>query len=243
PEVQNVIFMVGMKFGAAQKQAETWAINTYLPASICQKFSQSKIVAFSTANVYPLTPVKLGGSRESDATGPIGEYAQSALGRERIIAYFSETLEIPCTLIRLSYATELRYGVLLDIAEKVFRSQPIDLTMGHVNTIWQGDANEYVLRSFSLAQVPPAVLNVTGPELVSVRQVAHEFAARFGKSPNFTGTEADTALLCNAAHCHRLFGYPRVPLQQMIEWIAHWIKIGGTTLGKPTHYEVRTGEF
>ena len=243
PEVENIIYMAGMKFGATGKAPETWAINTYLPGMVAQKFKSSKIVLFSTGNVYPLAPVKLGGCTEADSTNPVGEYAQSALGRERIFEYFSRQLKIPGVAIRLNYAIDLRYGILLDVAQKVFQRQPLDLSMGHVNVIWQGDANAVVLRALAMAQIPPAILNVTGPETVSIRQLAKKFGEIFQIEPVFENTEAETALLSNASRCHQRFGYPAVSLQQMIEWVAHWVKIGGPTLAKPTHYETRDGRF
>jgi dTDP-4-dehydrorhamnose reductase len=243
PEIENLIYMAGMKFGATGKAAEAWAMNTFLPGMVAQKFKASRIALFSTGNVYPLTPVKLGGCAENDPVNPIGEYAQSALGRERIFEYFSRELNIPGVIIRLNYAIDLRYGILLDVAQKVFARQPIDLTMGHVNVIWQGDANAVVLRAFEIAETPPAILNVTGPETVSIRQLAKKFGEILQAEPVLENTEAESALLSNASRCHRLFGYPAVTLQQMIEWVAHWVKIGGPTLAKPTHYETRDGKF
>ena len=243
PEVPNVIYLAGMKFGATGKAAETWATNTFLPGIAAQKFQNSRIVLFSTGNVYPLTSVKSGGSTEDDATNPVGEYAQSALGRERIFEYFSRTLQIPGAVIRLNYAIDLRYGILLDVAQKVFQRRPVDLAMGQVNVIWQGDANAAVLRAFEICQTPPTILNVTGPETVSIRQLAKKFGTIFQFEPIFENTEADTALLSNASRCHQLFGYPTVSLQQMIEWVAHWVKISGPTLAKPTHFETRDGRF
>lgn len=243
PEVENVIYMAGMKFGSTDKAAETWAINTYLPGMVAQKFKSSRIVLFSTGNVYPLTPVRLGGCTEDDPVNPIGEYAQSALGRERIFEYFSRELEIPGVIIRLNYAIDLRYGILLDVAQKVFQRRPIDLTMGYVNVIWQGEANAVVLRAFELCETPPAILNVTGPETVSIRELAKKFGEIFQTEPRFENFEAETALLSNASRCHRLFGPSTVSLAQMIAWVAHWVKISGPTLAKPTHYETRDGKF
>lgn len=243
PEVENVIYLAGMKFGATGKAAETWATNTFLPGIAAQKFKNSRIVLFSTGNVYPLTPIKFGGSTEDDPTNPIGEYAQSALGRERIFEYFSRVLQIPGAVIRLNYAIDLRYGILLDVAQKVFQRRTVDLAMGNVNVIWQGDANAAVLRAFEICQTPPVILNVTGPETVSIRQLAKNMGAIFQIEPIFENVEADTALLSNASRCHQLFGYPAASLQQMIEWVAHWVKISGPTLAKPTHYETRDGKF
>jgi dTDP-4-dehydrorhamnose reductase len=243
PEVENLIYLAGMKFGATGKAAETWAINTFLPGMVAQKFKSSRIVLFSTGNVYPLTPVKWGGSTETDPTDPVGEYAQSALGRERIFEYFSRELNISGVIIRLNYAIDLRYGILLDVAQKVFQRQAIDLVMGHVNVIWQGDANTVVLCALAMAQTPPAILNVSGPETVSIRQLARKFGEIFRIEPVFEHAEAETALLSNASRCHQRFGYPAVSLQQMIEWVGHWVKINGPTLAKPTHYETRDGKF
>ncbi len=240
PEAENVIYLAGMKFGATGKAAETWAMNTFLPGMVAQKFKSSRIVLFSTGNVYPLTPV---GCTEDDPVNPIGEYAQSALGRERIFEYFSRELKIPGVIIRLNYAIDLRYGILLDVAQKVFQRRPIDLTMGHVNVIWQGEANAVVLRAFGLCETPPAILNVTGPETVSIRQLAKKFGEIFKIEPRFENAEAETALLSNASRCHRLFGAPAVSLAQMIAWVAHWVKISGPMLAKPTHYETREGKF
>jgi len=243
PDAANLLFMAARKFGSTGAEHLTWAMNTLLPALVADRYAASRIVAFSSGNVYPLLPVAQGGATEDMTPGPIGEYAQSVLGRERIFQFFSERNRTPVTLLRLNYAIDLRYGVLLDIGQKVFERQPIDVTMGHVNVIWQGDANSIALRSFVLAQSPPAILNVTGPETVPVRWIARRFGERFGIEPAFEGTEAGTALLSNAAQCHRLFGYPSVTIEQMIEWVADWIGMGGATLAKPTHFERRDGRF
>jgi nucleoside-diphosphate-sugar epimerase len=243
PNIENVVYMIGMKFGSTGREAETWAVNAFLPGVVANKFKASRIVLFSTGNVYPLTPLKYGGCKETDAVAPLGEYAQSALGRERIFEYFCQKLQITSVIIRLNYAIDLRYGVLLDIAQKIFHQQPIDLTTGHANVIWQGDENAIALRAFDLAQTPPFVLNVTGPEIISIRKLAQQFGELFQIAPIFTGSEAETALLSDASQCHRLFGYPQVTLEQMIRWVAHWVKISGPTLAKPTHFEIRTGKF
>jgi len=243
PDAPNVIFMAGRKFGSTGAEWLTWAMNTYLPGMIAERYRYSRIVAFSSGNVYPLVPVKQGGATESTPPEPLGEYAQSVLGRERMFQHFSCLHGTPVTLLRLNYAIDLRYGVLLDVGQKVFERRPVDLRMGHANVIWQGDANSICLRAFALCQSPPVVLNVTGPETVSIRWAAQRFAARFGIDPIFEGVEAETALLNNAARCHQLFGYPSVTLEQMIEWTADWIGIGGPTLNKPTHFETRDGRF
>ena len=243
PDIQNVILMAGRKFGSADNESLTWAMNGYMPGRVAEKFRSSRLVVFSTGNVYPLTPVSHGGATESSPVNPVGEYAQSCLSRERICAYFSSQFGTPMAILRLNYAIDLRYGILLDIAEKVYAEEPISLQMGNVNVIWQGDANAIALRAFSHCQSPPLVLNVTGPETVSIRYLASCFGAIFNKSPHFEGEEASTALLSSASRCHQLFGYPRVSLGQMIEWVAEWVRIGGPTLHKPTHFEVRDGKF
>jgi nucleoside-diphosphate-sugar epimerase len=243
PDAPNVLFMAARKFGSTGNEHLTWAMNTLLPALVAERYPTSRIVAFSTGNVYPFVPVDLGGATEETPPGPVGEYAQSALGRERMFQFFSERHHTPVMLLRLNYAIDLRYGVLLDIGQKVFERRPIDLAMGHVNVIWQGDANSVALRSFALAQSPPAVLNLTGPETVAVRWIARRFGERFGVEPILEGTESATALLSNAARCYKLFGYPSVTVEQMIEWVAGWVGMGGSTLAKPTHFEARDGRF
>jgi len=243
PDAQNVLYMAARKFGSTGAEYLTWAMNTLLPALVAERFAGSRIVAFSTGNVYPLVPVTQSGATEATPVEPVGEYAQSALGRERMFEYFSRKNGTPVMLLRLNYAIDLRYGVLLDIGQKVFERRPIDLSMGHVNVIWQGDANSVALRSFKLSQSPPAVLNITGPETVSVRWLARRFGERFGIEPTLEGTEAATALLSNAGRCHTIFGYPSVTVEQMIDWVADWIAMGGSTLAKPTHFETRDGRF
>ena len=243
PDAPNVLYMAARKFGSTGAEHLTWAMNTLLPALVADRYAASRIVAFSTGNVYPLVPVTQGGASEDTPTGPVGEYAQSAVGRERIFEYFSQRNKTPVMFLRLNYAIDLRYGVLLDIGQKVFERRRIDVSMGHVNMIWQGDANSIALRSFALCQSPPAALNVTGPETVPVRWIARRFGERFGVEPMIEGVESETALLSNAARCHRLFGYPTVTVEQMIEWVAEWIGMGGATLSKPTHFETRDGRF
>ena len=243
PKVKNIIFLAGMKFGSEENLSLTWAINSYLPAIIANHFTDSRIVAFSTGCVYPLVPVSSGGSLETDAPGPVGEYAQSCLGRERMFEYGSLNHGTPITLIRLNYAVEMRYGVLVDIALKVWKRQPVDLTMGHFNVIWQGDANAMILRSLKYCSSPPRILNITGPEILSVREVALQFGNYFNVVPEFRGEEANTALLSNAKESFRLFGYPKVSAEKMIAWIAEWIIHEGRLLDKPTHFEVRDGKY
>jgi nucleoside-diphosphate-sugar epimerase len=235
--------MAGQKFGTTGNPAQTWAMNTYLPALVAERFVAARIVVFSTGNVYPLTPVVQGGSLEIDPPAPVGEYASSCLGRERMFEYFSRTLHLRCAIMRLNYAIDLRYGVLLDIAQKVKQGQPVDLSMGAANVIWQGDANAWALALLNHCSSPPFVVNVTGPEIVSVRRAAEQLGERFGVQPIFVGSEAPNALLNNAAQAQRLFGYPRVSLHQMIDWTAAWVEVDGTTLNKPTHFEARDGRF
>lgn len=243
PDSPNVVYMVGMKFGSTGQEALTWATNAYLPAIVSRRFRRSRIVAFSTGNVYGLTPVGSGGSREDDPLDPDGDYAMSCLGRERIFEHFSRKLGIPMAIIRLNYATELRYGVLVDLAERVLAGEQIDLAMGHFNAIWQADANATVLQAFDHVTSPPFVLNVAGPETLSVRRVCEEFGRLMGKEVAFGGAESPDALLSCAEKGRRLFGPPRVGFPRMIRWIADWVMRGGDRLGKPTHFEVRDGRF
>jgi len=243
PNAPNVVFMAGMKFGATGQEARTWAVNTYLPALVCRKYRHSRMVAYSTGTVYGVAVVANGGSSESDEPCPVGEYAMSCLGRERMIEHFSRALGFPAALIRLNYACELRYGVLVDIACKVWAGETIDLAMGHFNIIWQGDANAMILRAFDHVARPPSIINLTGPEILTVREVALDFGRRMNRQVKYSGVENPMAILSNAARAHQLFGRPAVRADQLIGWIADWISRGGPTLGKPTHFEVRDGKF
>jgi len=243
PDAANVVFMVGMKFGSTGQESLTWAMNAVLPGMVAQRYRKSRIVAFSTGNVYGLTPVTLGGSVETDPTDPVGEYAMSALGRERVLEHFSRTLDIPMALMRLNYAVEMRYGVLVDVARKVFAGETIDVTMGNANVIWQGDAVAMTLRAFDCVSSPPFVLNVAGPETVSIRRAAEQFSKLMDKPVTFSGVESPDALLSNGRLGHTLFGYPEVGLEQMMVWVADWVMRGGESLGKPTHFESRDGRF
>ncbi len=243
PDIPNIVFMAARKFGTTGAEHLTWAMNTYLPGRVAERFHRSRIVSFSSGNVYPLTPVVEGGATERTPIAPVGEYAQSVLGRERLFQHFSEKYGTLGVLLRLNYAIELRYGVVRDIGARVFERLPINLAMGSANVIWQGDANSIVLRSFALASAPPRVLNLTGPEVLSVRWVANEFGRHLGVEPVFEGAESPNALLNNAAECMKLFGYPTVSVSQLIEWTASWLQSGGATFNKPTHFEVRDGKF
>jgi len=238
-----VIFMAGQKFGTTGAPAMTWAMNTLVPANCAERYKSSRIVAFSTGNVYPLTPVSDGGAREDDALGPVGEYAASCVGRERVFELYSERFGTRVAVVRLNYAVELRYGVLVDLALRVYRDEPIVVDMGYVNVIWQGDANRIALECLPCASAPPFVLNVTGTEVLSVRSLAEWFGSRFGKPVNFVGAERPDALLSNTARMQSAFAAPEVPLDQMREWIADWIEAGGPLLGKPTKFEARDGKF
>lgn len=244
PEIPNVIFMAARKFGSSGAEHLTWAMNTYLPGLVAERYRSSRIVAFSTGNVYPLRTAAEGGATEATPVGPIGEYAQSALGRERMFEYGSSRYGTPVTILRLNYAVELRYGVLLDIGRAVFERSPVQLSMPLVNVIWQGDANSWCLRSFAHCQSPPFVLNITGPETLSVRDLAAEFGKHFGVDPLFGPEVHDsTSLLNNAAKANSMFGTPSVTPSEMVDWIADWIRQGGTMLNKPTHFQTRDGKF
>ena len=243
PNAENVIFLAGQKFGTSGNQAFTWAMNALLPGYICEKYTDSNIVAFSTGNVYPLMPITSAGATEETPTGPIGEYAQSCLGRERIFEYFSLTHQTKVLIFRLNYALDLRYGVLNDIGQKVWQDKPVDLSMGHVNVIWQGDANEFAIRSLLHCTSPANHLNVTGPNVLSVQSLAEKIGVFLGKKPTFSGNPQPTALLNDASKSFKLFGQPQVSVDQMCEWTAHWIKEGGKLLHKPTHFETRDGQF
>jgi nucleoside-diphosphate-sugar epimerase len=244
PRLDNLVFMAAMKFGASGNPALTWAMNVHVPAIVAETFAASRIVAFSTGCVYPFVPVAGGGATEDTAAvPPPGDYANSCLGRERMFEHFSARLGTAGRLIRLNYAIDMRYGVLHDIGTKVRDGVPIDLAMGHVNVIWQGDANTAALRCLARVTTTTTPLNVTGPDTVSVRRLAEEFGRRFGREPVVTGTEAESGWISNAALMMNELGPPRVPLQSMIDWTADWLGRGGTSLGKPTHYEVRDGRF
>jgi nucleoside-diphosphate-sugar epimerase len=243
PDAPNVVYMPGRKFGSTGDEGTTWAINCYLPALVCKKYAGSRIVAFSTGNVYPFSRPETGGPAEQTPPNPVGEYGMSALGRERMFGYFSRALGIPVAIIRLNYAVDLRYGVLVDVARKVQAGEPVDLAMGYFNTIWQGDANAMTLRAFDHCSAPPRVFNVTGPEVLGVRRVAERFGELFGVKPRFTGTEGETALLSNAAAGIAALGPLRVSTDQLIGWVADWLRRGGRLLNKPTHFEATDGRF
>jgi len=243
PVCENVLFMAGRKFGTGERSDLTWASNTVVPANLGLRFRDSRIVVFSTGNVYPLVGAGSSGSVETDPLAPVGEYAQSCLGRERVMEYYSREFGTRCLMFRLNYAVDLRYGVPVDTAWKVRRGAAIDLQVGHANVIWQGDANSVALRCLDLCVSPPRALNVTGPEKLSVREMATFFATRWGKRANLSGSEGPGALLSDASLSRQLFGEPEVSARQLLEWVADWVERDGSYLGKPTKYEVADGRF
>lgn len=243
PDAENVIFMAGQKFGTSKHPELAWAMNTIVPAYVAERFRNSRILTFSTGCVYSNTTVESGGSLETDDLEPLGDYANSCVGRERIFHWFSHKYKTPLSIFRLNYSVDLRYGVLVDIAQKVLNGKPVDVTMGYANLIWQGDANARAIQCLEHASVPPFLLNVTGPEILSVRELAHRFARLFGKEAIITGTEADTALLSDAARSTELFGPPLVGSDTLIQWVADWLLLGGSTLNKPTHFEKFDGKY
>jgi nucleoside-diphosphate-sugar epimerase len=243
PLVENVLFLAGRKFGSSGDPEVTWAMNTVVPANVARRFRESRIVAFSTGNVYPFVSVERGGCLESDELAPRGEYAQSCLGRERIFEYYSKEFHTACLILRLNYAIDLRYGVLVDIARHVYEGSPVDLSVPAVNVIWQGDANSYAMRALELCASPARHLNVTGPETISVRRAAEYFARRFGRRLELAGESEELALLSDAGACHAALGYPLVSAAQLMEWVAHWIEVGGASLNKATKFQVMDGKF
>ena len=243
PDAQNIVFMAGMKFGATGSESLTWAMNAVVPAIVASRYRDSRIAAFSTGNVYGLVPVSSGGSVETDSLNPTGEYAMSCLGRERVFEHFSHTLGTPMSIIRLNYACELRYGVLVDLATRIKNNQPIDVTMGSFNVIWQGDANAHALASLVDCDTPPFIVNVTGAATLSVRTISEELAERMNQPVTFLGEESPTALLNNANASHNRYGLPEVTTAEMINSVAGWVNQNGASLGKPTGFEVRDGKF
>ncbi|WP_274631056.1 NAD-dependent epimerase/dehydratase family protein [Arvimicrobium flavum] len=239
----NVVFMAGRKFGSSGNQSLTWAMNVHVPAIVAEAFSQSRIAVFSTACVYPFVDIAGQGAREDLDLNPPGEYANSCVGRERMFEHYSRTQGTKVSIIRLSYAIDMRYGVLHDVASAVQAGEPVQIDSGHCNVIWQGDANDVALQSLAHAGTPPFVLNLSGPELVSVRRLAEKFGEHFGKTPVFSGQEQGRAWIIDTSLQQKLFGYPTVPLPRLIEWTAQWLGDGGRSLGKPTHFEVRDGAY
>ena len=243
PDVENVFYLAGMKFGSTGNQPLTWALNSFVPALVARHYKDSRIVAYSTGNVYPLVDIAGGGATEETSPEPVGEYAQSCLGRERMFEYFSQLYNTPVTLVRLNYANEPRYGIIVDLTSKILNDQPIDLTMGAVNLIWQRDANDYIIRSISLAKSPPVVLNVTGPDTIPIRSLAEQIGKTLDREPKFVSREAPSALLSDASYAFSTFGLPKTTLEQMVAMIAKWVTAGKKTLNKPTKYDIRDGKF
>jgi len=243
PDVKNVFYLAGMKFGATGQQPLTWALNSFLPGLVARHYKNARIVVFSTGNVYPFVDISSSGASEETAPEPVGEYAQSCLGRERMFQYFSQLYNTPVTIVRLNYANEPRYGIIVDLTRKILNDEPIDLTMGAVNLIWQRDAIDYIIRSISLAQSPPAILNVTGPDTVPIRQLAGKIGKELSREPKFVSQEVRTALLSNASYCFSVFGYPKTSLDEMVSAIVKWVASGKRVLNKPTKYDIRDGKF
>jgi nucleoside-diphosphate-sugar epimerase len=243
PDTANVLYLVGLKFGTSNDPAQTWAINTVVPALIAQRYPRAAIVALSTGNVYPFVPAPGPGSGESDLLTPLGEYANAAIGRERVFEFFARQNATPLVVLRLNYAVDLRYGVLVDIARKVYAAEAVDLSTGYFNCIWQGDANDMILRALALAQTPPLTLNLTGLQALSVREVALRFGELLDRPARIIGSEAPTALLSNSAAACSLLGSPPTTVEEVIRWTADWIKRGGRILDKPTHFEARDGKY
>jgi nucleoside-diphosphate-sugar epimerase len=243
PDAPNIIYMAARKFGSTGDEPMTWAMNAVLPGMVAQRYPKSRIAAFSTGNVYPLVPISSGGCAETDPTNPVGEYAMSCLGRERAFQHYAKQHGTPVSLIRLNYACELRYGVLVDLAQKVLSGAEIDLSMGYFNAIWQGDANAMSIASLADTASPAFIVNVAGPEILSVRKACEEFGRLLDKTPRFLGSERPDALLSNGEMGHQRYGTPMVSLGQMMKWIANWLKSGGSTLNKPTHFQARDGKF
>ncbi len=243
PEAANVVFMAGRKFGSNGSEWLTWAMNAHVPALVAERFFRSRIVAFSTACVYPYVDVQGAGANESNAsTAPSGEYANSCVARERLFEHFSHQYQTPGRLLRLSYAIDMRYGVLHDVAQKIMAHEPVDVTMGHANIIWQGEANDRALQCLAHCDTPTSPLNLSGPR-IEFRAVAHALGERLGITPSFKGEEASTAWLVDCTEANGLFGPTHVSLDQMLDWTANWAQRGLKSLGKPTHFETRDGHY
>lgn len=244
PDAPNVVFMAGQKFGTRGHPSQTWAMNTWVPGLCAERWAGARTVVFSTGNVYSLVPVTGGGAREGDRPSPVGEYAMSCLGRERIYEYWAERGGTPLAIVRLNYANALRYGVLTDLARRIHGGEPVDVTMGAVNVIWQGDANRLALGALAHAAAePPFVVNVTGTETLAVRVLAHELGRRLDRAPVIIGREAPDALLADTERMRRVLGEPETSLAELLDWTAEWVRTGGALLDKPTRFEVRDGEF
>jgi len=243
PDAPSVVYMAGQKFGTSDSPARTWGVNALVPGLVAERFAASRIVAFSTGNVYPNTAAPGRGATEDHALTPMGEYANSCVGRERVLEYVTERRRTRLAIVRLSYAVDLRYGVLVDIAQKVRRGDPVDVRTGWVNVIWQGDASAQALQCLGRADVPPFVINVTGAESIAVQEIARRFGRHFRRDPRFVGMTAPDALLSDTSLSQRLFGPPQLPTDRLIDWVAAWLGANNPTLDRPTKFEVRDGKF
>ncbi|GJG87114.1 epimerase [Gemmatimonadetes bacterium T265] len=243
PDAPLVVYMAGLKFGVSDAPARMWATNTVAPALVAERYAGARVVAFSTGNVYPCTPGPGRGAAEDHPLTPLGEYANACVGRERVLEWACERGGSPLALVRLSYAVDLRYGVLVDLAQRVRTGEPVDVRTGWVNVIWQGDANAQALECFAVAATPAFPVNVTGPEPLAVADLARRYGRMFGRAPHLVGTTAADALLSDTTRATRLFGAPSVPTARLIDWVGEWLNSGGPTLGKPTKFEVRDGRY
>lgn len=243
PDTRDIIYLVGMKFGTSTNPSRTWAINTLVPPLICERYQRSRIVALSTGNIYPLARVADGGSLETDPLTPLGEYANAAVARERIFEHCSQRYGTQVAQLRLSYALDLRYGVVADLARRIWSGEPIELATGHFNGIWQGDANDMILRSLDLTANPVAAFNLSSVPIYSVRTTALRLGELLDRVPQFVGTETGTAFVSNTGLLTSKLGAPTTPIDTVLRWTANWIRCGGRSLNKPTHFEVRDGQF
>ena len=243
PDAGAVVYLAGRKFGSTDNTSLTWVMNAFVPGMVARRYASARIVALSSGNIYPFVAIDSGGADESVAPDPVGQYAQSCLAREQVFEYFSRANHTPLCLIRLNYANDLRYGVLLDVAQMVNDGQTIDLAMGYVNVIWGGDANTAVLAALAACEIPPRIINITGLEAIAIRDVAERFGQLMNRKPVFSGSESSTSLMSNAGRYRKELGGPTISVDQMIRWIVHWVKIGGTTMKKPTHFQTRDGKF
>lgn len=243
PDAAAMFYLAAMKFGTTGQEHRTWWSNAAMPTLVADRYRGVPSVVYSTGNVYPLTPLGYGGSPEADAAEPVGEYAASCLARERLFSYAAHTWGTPTTIFRLNYACELRYGVIADVATKIAAGEPVDVTMPAVNVAWQGDINAWALRSISLANSAPYLLNATGPETVPVRRIAQWLGEEMGTEPIIVGEEASDALLSDSSAIHELFGYPSLPLRRLVRWVGRWVADGGRQLGKATKFQQRQGKF
>lgn len=243
PDASNVLLLAGFKFGSSANERMMWAMNSWLPGQIMQRYAGSRVIYISSGNVYNYTPIAMGGADEEAEIGPVGEYAQSRLGGERIAEHLSNRHNIPLLIVRLFYATELRYGIIHDLGRKIIDGLPIDLCMGHVNQLWQGDANKYLARSFPLCSSPTTILNMAGPNVLSVREIANSMSQQLDREPLFVGKESEAALIGKSGKLFEKLGRPDISEEQILEWVVHWISNGGCSLNKPTGYESRTGRF